>query len=502
MVRKRRKHIIAFLAALALVAAACSDGGESTDTSGESTNTTAAGSTTAATAAPGGGVTVRWSVIAGFYTDWAEQVAAEWEAETGNNLEVVGIDFPVLYENQVLESVGDTGAYDILTYDVGWKAEFAESGYLLQLDDLLAGAGSAAEGLSDVHPALLETTSKWRGGTYGLPYYTFTMGMFYRCDLWEDPSEQADFEAEFGYPLAVPRTYEEMADMADFFTRAPGDTLKGEAVADNFYGIGLMAGRFPHVQDEINSIAWTNGAKVINDDGTPGVTDPGFIDAVDLYVNRLLPSAPPGAGTSAFNEVVGQMQSGLISMTSAFYLDQYPNMIQTEELIPGARICTAPSPGGHTWVGAFGLGISPDSENAEAALSFLSFLFSSDSQQAFATGGGSTTVTSILSDDALVAANPLTTGHFPTLLQVLDHTADSNFYPNYLFVPQGGKIYDEMTTWYSSAAAGEETPQGAMAKMAEAIERQCGGVCEIANDALGEGYSPTPAAFPYDQYGY
>jgi ABC-type glycerol-3-phosphate transport system substrate-binding protein len=189
-------------------------------------------------------------------------------------------------------------------------------------------------------------------------------------------------------------------------------------------------------------------------------------------------------------------------MTAAFYLDQYPNMIKTEDEVAGARICTAPSPGAHTWVGAFGLGISPDSENPEAALSFLQFLFSAQAQRSFAEGGGSTTRVSILGDEQFVADNAATTGHYPTLLQVLDHTTDSNFFPNYLFVPQGGKIYDEMTTWYSSAAAGEETPASAMAKMAEAIERHCGGACEVANDALGDGYSPTPAPFPYDQYGY
>jgi multiple sugar transport system substrate-binding protein len=497
MVKKQVSRWTVFLAVLALVAAACSSGGTSETTAAEGATTTAASNSTATTA-EGGGVTVTWSVIAGFYTDWAEEVAAQWEAETGNNLEVVGIDFPVLYENEVLESVGDTGAYDILTYDVGWKAEFAESGYLLRLDDMLAGADT----FSDVHPALVETTSKWRGGTYGLPYYTFTMGMFYRCDLWEDPTEQANFLAKYGYELRVPRTYDELADMAEFFRRAPGDTLKGEAVDQDFYGIGLMAGRFPHVQDEINSIAWTSGAKVINDDGTPGVTDPDFIAAVHTYVDDLLPYAPPGATTSAFNEVVGQMQSGLIATTAAFYLDQYPNMIQTEELIPGARICTAPAPGAHTWVGAFGLGISPDSEHPEAALSFLKFLFSADAQRRFAEGGGSTTLKSLLSDDQLIADYPKATGHYPTLLQVLDHTADSNFYPNYLFVPQGGKIYDEMTTWYSTAAAGELSPEEAMDNMAQAIEFHCGGPCEIANEALGPDYSPTPKPFPYDEYGY
>ncbi|NIN68560.1 MAG: extracellular solute-binding protein, partial [Anaerolineae bacterium] len=71
-----------------------------------------------------------WATIAGFYTDWAEEVAKQFEEETGTNVEVVDIDFSQLYEKQVIEMVGGTGAYDIITYDVGWKAEFANSGYL------------------------------------------------------------------------------------------------------------------------------------------------------------------------------------------------------------------------------------------------------------------------------------------------------------------------------------------------------------------------------------
>ncbi len=448
------------------------------------------------------GVTIVWATINGFYSDWAEEVAREWEEKTGNNVEVIGIDFPVLYENQVLEAVGDTGAYDILTYDAGWKAEFAESGYLLSLDEYIANADQEALDLEDVHPALRETSSYWRGSIYGLPYYTFTMGMFYRCDLWEDPTEQAAFEEAYGYPLAVPRTYEQMADMAEFFRREPGETLKGEVISDDFYGVGLMSGRFPQVQDEINSIAWTKGGKVINDDGTPGVTSDIFLDAVHLYVDDLLPYAPPGALTSAFDEVVGQMRAGLIAMTDPMYMDQFPNVIKTEDEVPGAKICTAPTPGAHTWVGAFGIGVSADSRHPDVAFDFLTFLFSKDAQRRFAEGGGSTTRISILGDEEFVAANPKTAGHYPTLLQVLDHAENSNFYPNYYFVPQGGKIYDEMTTWYSSAAAGDTTVEEAMENMAEAIERQCNGPCEVANEALGEDYSPVPAPFPYDEYGY
>lgn len=445
-------------------------------------------------------VTINWVTISGFYTDWAEQVAAQFEEETGIDVNIIDLDIGQMYETQVLESVADTGAFDLLTYDAGQKAEFAESGYLLKLDDYIAAADPEVIAFDDIAPALREVTSMWRGGVYGLPYYTFTMGYFYRCDLFENTDEMAAFEAQFGYPLGIPQTYAQMADIAEFFRRSPGDTLAGQPVSEDFYGIGVMAGRFDQVQDEINSIAWSTGAKVINDDGTPGVDDPGFLAAVDLYVNELLPYAPPGALSSSFDQIVAQMQQGLIAQSGPFFLDQYANMVKTEDMIPGARICTAPAPGVHTWVGAFGVGVSSDSKHPQEAFDFLAWMAGPVAQRQFAIGGGSTCRISILTDEELVAQNPQTMGHYPTLMTVLDHTAVANFYPNYLFVPQGGKIYDEMTTWYSTAAAGEQTIEEAMGNMATAIERQCGGACEIANEALGEGYTPVPVPFDYESW--
>ena len=444
-------------------------------------------------------VTITWATIAGFYTDWAEEVAKEFEAKTGYDVEVVDIDFSQLYEKQVIEMVGKTGAYDIITYDVGWKAEFANSGYLLALDDYIAASDPNEIQFEDIHPALVEAACGWKGKVWGLPYYTFTMGYFYRCDLFEDPGEMAAFEAEYGYPLDVPQTYDQMADIAEFFRREPGETLKGETVDEDFYGIGLMAGRFPHVQDEFMSIVWTHDQDLIKDDGTPGTTEPGFLEAAHLYVDELLPYAPPGALTSAYDEVVGQMRQGMIAQTAAFYLDQWPNMVKTEDEVPGAEICAATSPGAHTWVGALTLGLTADGKHPDQTWEFLKWITGPEAQRKFAEGGGSTCRVSILTDQEFLEGRRLAAGHFPPLMEVLDHTAECNFYPNYYYVPQGGKIYDEETAWFSSAASGEYSVEEAMENLAAAIEMHCGGPCEIPNDHLAADYSPVPCPFTFDK---
>jgi len=59
------------------------------------------------------------------------------------------------------------------------------------------------------------------GKTYCIPIFWNSHGLFYRKDLFEDPTEKANFKAKYGYELRVPRTFDELVDVAEFFTRPP-----------------------------------------------------------------------------------------------------------------------------------------------------------------------------------------------------------------------------------------------------------------------------------------
>jgi len=38
----------------------------------------------------------------------------------------------------------------------------------------------------DIAPILADVTTKYKGKIWGLPYYTYTQGQFYRQDLFDD----------------------------------------------------------------------------------------------------------------------------------------------------------------------------------------------------------------------------------------------------------------------------------------------------------------------------
>ena len=451
-----------------------------------------------ATQAPSGGegqepapsgekVTITWSTLAGFYTDWAKNVAAKFTEETGIDVQIVEMDLQTMYEKEVLDIVGGTGAYDIITWNVSWKSEWANNEYIYPLSDYIERDNAEFQ-VEDFSQALLNVSGMWKGEIYGLPYYTFTPGFYYRCDLFEDEGEKAAFKEKYGYDLDIPTTYEQMADIAEFFRRSPGDTLKGETLTQEFYGIGLMAGRFNNIFDEIMTIAWTKGGDVINDDGTPGVDDPAFIEALNLYVNELLPYAPPGSLSAGYDFVIGQLNSGQIAMTGPVYLDQWPNAVKTETNVPGAEACIAGLPGGgKTWAGAFTLGIAKSTKHPEEAWQFLKWITGPEGQRLFAEGGGSTARMSILTDNEFVQANREAVGHFPILVDVLENSAKC-WYTNYIHVPQAAKIYEEAPAWLSAAASGEMSVEDAMASFAQRIEEFCEGPCEIYNEGF-----PKPA---------
>jgi multiple sugar transport system substrate-binding protein len=431
-----------------------------------------------------GGKTITWATLAGFYTDWAKQLAKDYEAKSGNKVVIVEMDLPTMFEKEVLDMRGGTGTYDIVTWNVSWKSDWAANGFLYPLDDYIK-RDNAEFKVEDINAALLATGGQWVGKTYGLPYYTFTPGLIYRCDLFEDKGEMAAFEAKYGHKLDIPQTYDEMAQIAEFFRRSPGKELKGKALEKDLYGVGLMAGRFGHIFDEINTIAWTMGGDVVLNDGTPGVNQKAYLDAVHMYVDKLLPYAPPGSLSGGYDFVVSQFNTGLIAMTGPMYLDQWPNAVKVEANVPGSEACMAPLPGGgKTWAGAFSIGITKSTKNADDAWEFLKYITGPEAQRKFAEGGGSTTRMSILNDKAFYSTRRETAGQFPVLVQILNH-ASTCWKTNFIYSTAAANIYEESPAWLSAAASKEKTPEDAMNGFAAKIKEFCGGVaCKLYLDGV------------------
>ena len=81
---------------------------------------------------------------------------------------------------------------------------------------------------------------KARGKYWAIPPEGDATGWAYRKDWFEDPKEMDAFKAKYGYDLAVPKTWKQMRDIAEFFHR-PDEKRYGIAIyTDNSYDALVM----------------------------------------------------------------------------------------------------------------------------------------------------------------------------------------------------------------------------------------------------------------------
>lgn len=487
----RLLSMIVILTMLISILAGCGSG--SSQANGSSTQNGSGDATTKIDHSGGEPVTITWATIAGFYTDWAEKLAETFTEKTGVKVQIVQMDLPTMYEKEVLDIVGGTSTYDIITWNYTWKGEWMSEGYMINLDEYIARDAEEVD-IDDIPEALLSTCNKWQGSIYGLPYYQFTPGLVYRADLFEHPNEMAAFKQKYGYALDVPQTYDQFRDIAEFFTRKTGDTLGDKTLTHDFYGVGIQAGRYTNIFDDVNNIAWVFGGDSVLDDGTQGVTAPEFVKAVEFYCS-LVPFAPEGSLSGQYDYVVGQLNSGIIAMTS-LYLDQWANCIRTEDEIEGAEIQAAALPGGGICnAGAFSIGVAKTSKHIDESWEFVKYITGYEAQYEFAKSGGSTCRMSILNDLDLVKQNRRTMGHYPVLAEIT-RDAGEHWYTNFIWTTQAAKIFEDAPAWLSAAASGEMTIDAALKGFASSIDGFTGGKAVIYNEGV---HKPEPG---YDPYSY
>lgn len=164
----------------------------------------------------------------------------QFEQETGYTVNVrAQLPHPAL--NAHIDQAYSTGAarYDVISTHVKYAP--AQQAWLLPLDAHF----SEAE-LADFSPALLKL-ARLDGALVQIPRTVDARILFYRSDLLEDAAEQARFHRHYDRALRVPQTWDEVRDIATFFTRPPdlfGFAFPGHSsgLFGSFFELVAMAG--------------------------------------------------------------------------------------------------------------------------------------------------------------------------------------------------------------------------------------------------------------------
>jgi multiple sugar transport system substrate-binding protein len=150
-----------------------------------------------------------------------------WKELTGIKTAIFELPYPDLYSKPILEHIARSGAYDVLDIEPAWTPSLAEGGVIAPIDDFIGRFMNRAD-LEDYHP-LYKKLPTYKGKTWGLFDDGDVWALYYRKDIFANEKLKAAYEQRFAMPLAVPRTWEDYVQVAQFITDALAPEIYGAA---------------------------------------------------------------------------------------------------------------------------------------------------------------------------------------------------------------------------------------------------------------------------------
>lgn len=393
------------------------------------TNTGASSSATAAPAAESSGGQAASSGVTSLTILWAEwdpanylqQLVADYKGVAGVDVKVVQEPWTSFGTRTFAEFAAKGKSYDMVVGDSQWLGQGATQGHYVELtpifDSELNGKALA--------PATVAAYAEYPKGTgkyWAYPLEGDACGWAYRKDLFEDAAEKSAFQAKYSRELAVPKTWDELRDIAEFFTR-PDKNLFGLSLYTQKEGDAITMG--------FQNVMFSYGA----DWGDPttykaeGVLNtPKNAEALDFY-QSLYKFAPPGSSNDFWQEGVNKFTSGQVAM-SMNYFAFFPGLANsaTNPYAEKTGFFANPAgPDGKSFSALGGQGISIvnyiDDTKKQAAQDFVKWLAKDETQQKWAELGGYTCNQNILSSTAFLENTPYNQAFSDSMQKVKDFWA-------------------------------------------------------------------------------
>jgi multiple sugar transport system substrate-binding protein len=230
-------------------------------------------------------------------------------AARGINIEIVGVPFTSVYEKLKTEFVGGTGAYDVVIFYPAYLGEFAEFGYLQPLEPLFSGHDPK---MDDVVPAYRDLYDMYNGKTYALPYDGDILNLYFVQDIFTNASEKAAFKSKYGQELAVPRTWDDLYKVAQFFTRKKGEKLAGKTLDQDYYGFAFLGARgFAYAW--WGNIFGSMGGAYFDRNMKPQINAKAGVDAL-TFQKKLMAYCPPDVMNFGYEELKNAYLQGRVAM--------------------------------------------------------------------------------------------------------------------------------------------------------------------------------------------
>jgi len=402
------------------------------------------------------GTVLRLASMADQYADYLKVLGEKFEEVSGAKVEVDILGYTELYAKITSDYATDTKLYDLATVDIVWSGGFAQKKWTVDLTPLILRDYVELD-VPDILPVMW-TQGSWEGKQVAFPMAGYANSLIYRKDLFDDPEEKVAFKAEYGYELRLPRTMDEMRDVATFFTRPD----------ENLFGLVANGARGPAVAQDWMEYMRAFGGQIVDEEGNVVVNSPECLAALEFFVDIFDKWAPPGAIGYWWDDRETTYRIGQSIMQSSWSIARAGYEDPAISLVFGKTAMgvtpTVPGVLPRLGFGGWGIGINADidPERQAAAWAFIKWITTPEIQKEWMLHDGAPIRLSTLLDPELNAKMPW----LSTMLKLFIH-GDGEYRPR---LPEYSQIQSILGLCVNQAITHELTPKEALDKAAEEIK--------------------------------
>jgi multiple sugar transport system substrate-binding protein len=236
-----------------------------------------------------------------------------FEEETGIKLDVVSTNENEQFQKIIQDTTTKAAQYDVYSFWGNNRGTLAEAGAFFVLDDFVAQYKPEWEKYYEGGQLTVESYAKYAGKYVCVCFDGDYQSWNYRKDLFEDPKEQADFKAKYGWDLQWPETWEQLDQLAEFFHRPDQNLLGCTDIRNSIWGLTNWVQRYA---------SFANPAMMYFDPqtGKPMINSEAGVKATQEYADTMKFKSPD-AVSWGWPEQYANMAAGGTAITCAF-----PNM--------------------------------------------------------------------------------------------------------------------------------------------------------------------------------
>jgi len=355
------------------------------------------------------------------HTQAWKALVEEFEKETGIEVELELIPSTSMLQKTSLNVTENKANYDLVAIDEGNVAKFGD--LLVPYKGWPEGDVYPKVGTQDI-PAAIFASAEWKGENVGIPINGNMYVWMTREDIVNNPEYKEEFRKQFGYELQVPKTLDQLMNMAIF--------LEPKGI----FGFAPFTFNSEGATCEAVMFFESFGTSVMTmKDGQYEVTlDKEKALQAIMFYKDLLEYSPQGAMNMGHGARIAAFSDGLV-----FSMFQWPGIVpshedENESLVAGKIEYTAPPAGPDQRAAVRGcwiLGVPKASDNKAAAAEFSYWLNNHDAGMKLADEGMTPVRTDLLQNEELMEESPWYAGMAEAGKYAVSRPNRTTHYPEY-----------------------------------------------------------------------